>query len=249
MLRVYAQAAIAAAAMPVVGFITGKVVGEAASKAPLLAGAGVVVYAVALAASYAHLRHYYARFDGEGVRASPFIALAVEVATFYLSFASVVLGSAWALWGSLIGAGVVFWGNLTSMSLGLAERKRGVDARVNGEETVRVRAKEAVNGVKAGNAGAPAAFPVGEPQEANGVVNAVEPRREGKTERTLPVPLEEEEELSLLEALEVPKGPSALARELGWPKSTVAKRLQRLVSRGLVEARDGVYRRTERASA
>ncbi|BDG18836.1 hypothetical protein TthSNM11_10390 [Thermus thermophilus] len=270
MFRVYAQAAIAAAAMPVVGFITGKVVGEAMAKFPLLAVVGVVVYAVALAASYAHLRHYYARFDGEGVRASPFIALAVEVATFYLSFASVVLGSAWALWGSLIGAGVVFWGNLTSMSLGLAERKRGVDARVNREapeepvlaetgalqkggeavdrEVVRVRAKEAVNGVKAGNAGAPAAFPVGEPQEANGAVNAVEPRREGKTERTLPVPLEEEE-LSLLEALEVPKGPSALARELGWPKSTVAKRLQRLVSRGLVEARDGVYRRTERASA
>ena len=263
MLRVYAQAAIAAAAMPVVGFITGKVVGEAASKAPLLAGAGVVVYAVALAASYAHLRHYYARFDGEGVRASPFIAFAVEVATFYLSFASVVLESRWALWGSLIGAGVVFWGNLTSMSLGLAERKRGVDARVNreapeetgvpwerdeavdGEETVRVRAKEAVNGEEAGNARAPAAFPVGESPEVNG---AVGPRREGKTENTLPVPLEEEE-LSLLEALEVPKGPSALARELGWPKSTVAKRLQRLVSRGLVEARDGVYRRTERASA
>ncbi|WP_243094791.1 helix-turn-helix transcriptional regulator [Thermus thalpophilus] len=222
MLRVYAQAAIAAAAMPVVGFITGKVVGEAMAKFPLLAVVGVVVYAVALAASYAHLRHYYARFDGEGVRASPFIAFAVEVATFYLSFASVVLGSAWALWGSLIGAGVVFWGNLTSMSLGLAERKRSVDAR------------------------APAAFPVGEPQEVNGAVNAVEPRREER-EEALPVPLEKEE-LSLLGALEVPKGPSALARELGWPKSTVAKRLQRLVSRGLVEARDGVYRRTERAS-
>ena len=263
MLRVYAQAAIAAAAMPVVGFITGKVVGEAMAKFPLLAVVGVVVYAVALAASYAHLRHYYARFDGEGVRASPFIAFAVEVATFYLSFASVVLESRWALWGSLIGAGVVFWGNLTSMSLGLAERKRGVDARVNreapeetgvpwerdeavdGEETVRVRAKKAVNGEEAGNARAPAAFPVGESPEVNG---AVGPRREGKTENTLPVPLEEEE-LSLLEALEVPKGPSALARELGWPKSTVAKRLQRLVSRGLVEARDGVYRRTERASA
>jgi len=221
-LRVYAQAAIGAAAMPVVGFITGKVVGEAMAKFPLLAVVGVVVYAVALAASYAHLRHYYARFDGEGVRASPFIAFAVEVATFYLSFASVVLGSAWALWGSLIGAGVVFWGNLTSMSLGLAERKRGVDAR------------------------APAAFPV-EPQEVNGAVNTVEPRREER-EEALPVPLEKEE-LSLLGALEVPKGPSALARELGWPKSTVAKRLQRLVSRGLVEARDGVYRRTERASA
>lgn len=263
MLRVYAQAAIAAAAMPVVGFITGKVVGEAASKAPLLAGVGVVVYAVALAASYAHLRHYYARFDGEGVRASPFIAFAVEVATFYLSFASVVLGSAWALWGSLIGAGVVFWGNLTSMSLGLMER--GVDARVNreaqeetgvpwerdegvnGVEAIRVRAKRVVNGVEAGNAGAPAAFPVGEPQEVNGAVNAVELRREER-EEALPVPLEKEE-LSLLGALEVPKGPSALARELGWPKSTVAKRLQRLVSRGLVEARDGVYRRTERASA
>lgn len=249
MFRVYAQAAIAAAAMPVVGFITGKVVGEAASKAPLLAGAGVVVYAVALAASYAHLRHYYARFDGEGVRASPFIAFAVEVATFYLSFASVVLESRWALWGSLIGAGVVFWGNLTSMSLGLAERKRGVDARVNREaqeETgVPWGRDEAVDGVEAGNARAPAAFPVGESPEVNG---AVGPRREGKTENTLPVPLEEEE-LSLLEALEVPKGPSALARELGWPKSTVAKRLQRLVSRGLVEARGGVYRRTERASA
>lgn len=222
MLTVYAQAAIAAAAMPVVGFITGKVVGEAMAKFPLLAVVGVVVYAVALAASYAHLRHYYARFDGEGVRASPFIAFAVEVATFYLSFASVVLESRWALWGSLIGAGVVFWGNLTSMSLGLAERKRGVDTR------------------------APAAFPV-EPQEVNGAVNAVEPRREER-EEALPVPLEKEE-LSLLGALEVPKGPSALARELGWPKSTVAKRLQRLVSRGLVEARDGVYRRTERASA
>lgn len=268
MLRVYAQAAIAAAAMPVAGFITGKVVGEAMAKFPLLAGVGVAVYAVALAASYAHLRHYYARFDGEGVRASPFIAFAVEVATFYLSFASVVLESRWALWGSLIGAGVVFWGNLTSMSLGLAERKRGVDARVNREapeepvlaetgalqkggeavdreEVVRVRAKKAVNGEEAGNARVPAAFPVGESPEVNG---AVGPRREGKTENTLPVPLEEEE-LSLLEALEVPKGPSALARELGWPKSTVAKRLQRLVSRGLVEARDGVYRRTERASA
>ncbi len=61
--------------------------------------------------------------------------------------------------------------------------------------------------------------------------------------------LVDQEELSLLEALEVPKGPSALARELGWPKSTVAKRLRRLVSRGLVEGRDGVYRRAERASA
>ncbi len=105
MLRVYAQAAIAAAAMPVVGFITGKVVGEAADRAPLLAGVGVVVYAIALAASYAHLRHYYARFDAEGVRASPFIAFAVEVATFYLSFASVVLGSAWASGGASWGRG------------------------------------------------------------------------------------------------------------------------------------------------
>jgi uncharacterized membrane protein len=72
-------------------------------------------------------------------------------------------------------------------------------------------------------------------------------RREER-EEALPVPLEKEE-LSLLGALEVPKGPSALARELGWPKSTVAKRLRRLVSRGLVEGRDGVYRRAERASA
>lgn len=134
---IIAQAAIAASAMPVVGFITGKVVGEAMEKLPLLGAAGVAVYAVALAASYAHLRHYYARFDADGVRASPFIAFAVEVATFYLSFASVVLGSAWALWGSLIGAGVVFWGNLTSMAMGLSQR-----ASENTEEAIRTERAE-----------------------------------------------------------------------------------------------------------
>ncbi len=243
-MRVWAQAAIAAAAMPVVGFITGKVVGEASDRVPVLAWMGVVVYATALAASYAHLRHYYARFDAEGVRAAPFIAFAVEAATFYLSFASVVLGSAWALWGSLVGAGVVFWGNLTSMGLGLKERvaaeaegrrAEALDPRLSAERAFRGRSVPSPSlGNGDGTDGVPTPFPV---------------EREGGTAWVRETPpmngVDEERELArLLEALSSPKGPSALARELSWPKSTVARRLKRLVDLGLVQSDGGVYRRT-----
>lgn len=266
MFQVYAQAAIAAAAMPVVGFITGKVVGEASDKAPILAWAGVLVYATALAASYAHLRHYYARFDAEGVRAAPFIAFAVEAATFYLSFASVVLGSTWALWGSLVGAGVVFWGNLTSMGLGLkgrlgAERReRAVSLEADLSRTSREGVFPPWNGTDAVRTPRDGTDPVRAPWNGNGTDAVPTPppgEREAGTSWVREAPpvngeagAEEEGELSrLLEALSSPKGPSALARELSWPKSTVARRLKRLVEMGLVQSDGGVYRRAEGASA
>lgn len=215
----YLQAAIAASAMPVVGFITGKVVGEASDRVPFLAWVGVGVYAIALAASYAHLRHYYARFDSPGVKASPFIAFAVEVATFYLSFASVVLGSGWALWGSLVGAAVVFWGNFTSMSLGLSQ-------------VPEVRRT------------APDQLGVGGPKADRLDWSSVDREvvKDGGQ-------VDQEVDQVLLEALASPKGPSALARELALPKSTVIRRLKRLVDLGLVEANGGVYRKRERATA
>jgi DNA-binding transcriptional ArsR family regulator len=230
--RLIAQAGIAAAAMPVVGFITGKVVGEASKAEPLLAGMGVVVYAIALAASYAHLRHYYSRFDAPGVRASPFIAFAVELATFYLSFASVVLESRWALFGSLIGAGVVFWGNLTSMALGLAYRA-GAEAKeeveVHAPKVAPAPREEALpHRVLNGESG-----PAGE---------AVEAEVEG-------LELDERDQ-RLFQALRAgPKGPSVLARELGVSPSTVLYRLKRLEGLGLVEKADGVYRLKETPSA
>ncbi|WP_155982942.1 helix-turn-helix domain-containing protein [Thermus aquaticus] len=217
--------------MPVVGFITGKVVGEASKAEPLLAGMGVVVYAIALAASYAHLRHYYSRFDAPGVRASPFIAFAVELATFYLSFASVVLESRWALVGSLIGAGVVFWGNLTSMALGLAHRA-GAEAKevaeVHAPKVAPAPREEALpHRVLNGESG-----PAG---EAVGEVGGLE--------------LDDRDQ-RLFQALRTgPKGPSVLARELGVSPSTVLYRLKRLEGLGLVEKADGVYRLKETPSA
>jgi DNA-binding transcriptional ArsR family regulator len=219
--------------MPVVGFITGKVVGEASKAEPLLAGMGVVVYAIALAASYAHLRHYYSRFDAPGVRASPFIAFAVELATFYLSFASVVLESRWALFGSLIGAGVVFWGNLTSMALGLAYRA-GAEAKeeveVHAPKVAPAPREEALpHRVLNGESG-----PAGEAVEAEvGGLEALDERDQ-----------------RLFQALRAgPKGPSVLARELGVSPSTVLYRLKRLEGLGLVEKADGVYRLKETPSA
>ncbi|GEM82198.1 winged helix-turn-helix domain-containing protein [Meiothermus hypogaeus] len=123
-----ALSVIAALALPVVGLITGRVVGDFFLRGDLIgatgAAFGVLVYALALASSYSHLRHYYKGYEAQGVRASWALALAVEVATFYMSFAYVVIHSAWAFWGSLIGAFVVFWGNLSSMYEARVERAR-----------------------------------------------------------------------------------------------------------------------------
>jgi len=135
---------IAALALPVVGLVTGRVVGDFFLRGDLIgavgAGFGVLVYALALASSYSHLRHYYQGYEAQGVRASWALALAVEVATFYMSFAYVVIHSPWAFWGSLIGAFVVFWGNFSSMY----EARTG---RLSGETTAQpVRAEAALHG-------------------------------------------------------------------------------------------------------
>lgn len=124
---------IAALALPVVGLITGRVVGDFFLRGDLTgavgAAFGVLVYALALASSYSHLRHYYRGYEAQGVRASWALALAVEVATFYMSFSYVVIHSAWAFWGSLIGAFVVFWGNFSSMYEARIERAGDTDLR------------------------------------------------------------------------------------------------------------------------
>lgn len=131
---------IAALALPVVGLITGRVVGDFFLRGDLTgavgAAFGVLVYALALASSYSHLRHYYRGYEAQGVRASWALALAVEVATFYMSFSHVVIHSAWAFWGSLIGAFVVFWGNLSSMYEARLERARAVQAAPDGRALV-----------------------------------------------------------------------------------------------------------------
>lgn len=122
---------IAALALPVVGLVTGRVVGDFFLRGDLIgavgAGFGVLVYALALASSYSHLRHYYQGYEAQGVRASWALALAVEVATFYMSFAYVVIHSPWAFWGSLLGAFVVFWGNFSSMYEARIERAGDTD--------------------------------------------------------------------------------------------------------------------------
>lgn len=135
-----ALSVIAALALPVVGLITGRVVGDFFLRGDLIgatgAAFGVLVYALALASSYSHLRHYYKGYEAQGVRASWALALAVEVATFYMSFSYVVIHSAWAFWGSLIGAFVVFWGNLSSMYEARLERARAVQAAPDGRALV-----------------------------------------------------------------------------------------------------------------
>jgi len=133
-----ALSVIAALALPVVGLITGRVVGDFFLRGDLIgatgAAFGVLVYALALASSYSHLRHYYKGYEAQGVRASWALALAVEVATFYMSFAYVVIHSPWAFWGSLIGAFVVFWGNFSSMYEARVERARVAGLREENED-------------------------------------------------------------------------------------------------------------------
>lgn len=113
------QALAAALALPVVGMLTGRVVGDYFVRGELLGLIGLVLgvlaYLIALASSYDHLRYFYQSFEPPGVRNSWALALAIEVATFYMSFSYVILGSTWALWGSILGAFIVFWGNFNSM--------------------------------------------------------------------------------------------------------------------------------------
>lgn len=80
--KAVALSVIAALALPVVGLITGRVVGDFFLRGDVIgmvgASFGVLVYALALASSYSHLRHYYRGYEAQGVRASRALALAVE---------------------------------------------------------------------------------------------------------------------------------------------------------------------------
>lgn len=122
---------VAALALPVVGLATGRVVGDLYKHGregdPMgIAGAliGLMVYLIALASSYSHLRNYYSQFESRAVKASWAMALAIEMSTFYMSAAYVLYGSPWAFWGSLLGAFVVFWGNFDSMLRGKLDNDR-----------------------------------------------------------------------------------------------------------------------------
>ena len=114
------RAGMAALALPVTGFVIGKVVGDySIYPHRLLAWVGAIigvgVYIFTLIASYRHLRDFFHWYEPEGLNASGTLAVAAEAATFYMSVSSVIMKSEWAFWGSIIGAFVVFWGNWQSM--------------------------------------------------------------------------------------------------------------------------------------
>ena len=258
---------IAALALPVVGLVTGRVVGDFFLRGDLIgavgAGFGVLVYALALASSYSHLRHYYQGYEAQGVRASWALALAVEVATFYMSFAYVVIHSPWAFWGSLIGAFVVFWGNFSSMY----EARTG---RLSGETTAQpVRAEAALHG----------AFPeqtlafvsaeavetrISQVRQEVRAVRKMDDTPSGRManatvhrtrDEPLPLPTQEGHEATsgqdfplsaadqevLRLAAAGPVGPSSVSRALGIAKSSASDRLRRLERLGLLVKRGSSY--------
>ena len=262
---------IAALALPVVGLVTGRVVGDFFLRGDLIgavgAGFGVLVYALALASSYSHLRHYYRGYEAQGVRASWALALAVEVATFYMSFSYVVINSAWAFWGSLLGAFVVFWGNFSSM----CEARTG---RLSGETTAQpVRAEAALHG----------AFPeqtlafvsaeavetrISQVRQEVRAVRKMDDTPSGRManatvhrtrDEPLPLPTQEGHEATsgqdfplsaadqevLRLAAAGPVGPSSVSRALGIAKSSASDRLRRLERLGLLVKRGSSYLATK----
>lgn len=228
---------------------------------------GVLVYALALASSYSHLRHYYKGYEAQGVRASWALALAVEVATFYMSFAYVVIHSGWAFWGSLIGAFVVFWGNLSSMYEARVERLQeppavrsahaesplsveedGPGGRVfRGQSAIAHQEVEALYEERVSEVRQAVRAmrltqdiqrePAREPEPTLPVTMDAEPLR--PTETTI---LSETDREVLRLAAAGPVGPSAIARALGIAKSSAGDRLRRLERMGLLVKGDSGYR-------
>lgn len=134
------KAAIAALALPVSGFVIGKVVGDYFVHANFWmarigGGTGLLVYVFTLLASYKHLRNFFHTFEPENVKASHTLAIAVEVATFYMSVSAVIMNSIWAFWGGIIGAFVVFWGNFQSMSKVARQHARKAASRRQAPKT------------------------------------------------------------------------------------------------------------------
>ena len=262
---------IAALALPVVGLVTGRVVGDFFLRGDLIgavgAGFGVLVYALALASSYSHLRHYYQGYEAQGVRASWALALAVEVATFYMSFAYVVIHSPWAFWGSLLGAFVVFWGNFSSMyeartgRLETTAQPACAEAALHGafpEQTLAFVSAEAVEtrisqvrqevrAVSKQSPGGPVHRTGDEPLPRQTVYEEhpeVRPvtlptQHEAPSGQDFPLSAADQEVLRLAAA--GPVGPSSVSRALGIAKSSASDRLRRLERLGLLVKRGSSY--------
>ena len=244
-----ALSVIAALALPVVGLITGRVVGDFFLRGDLIgaigAGFGVLVYALALASSYSHLRHYYKGYEAQGVRASWALALAVEVATFYMSFGYVVIHSAWAFWGSLIGAFVVFWGNLSSMYEARVERLQAPPSTPFGESTP-PRSEEAGPFQEMEALYEERVSEVRQAVRAMRVAQDIRREQAGEPAPTIEAdttPLSETDREVLRLAATEPVGPSAIARALGIAKSSAGDRLKRLERMGLLVKQGSSYRR------
>ncbi len=231
---------------------------------------GVLVYALALASSYSHLRHYYRGFEPPGVGASRALALAVEVATFYMSFAYVIIQSPWAFWGSLIGAFVVFWGNFSSMYRGHIEARRSDSLAVT--ETSPLASARTSSGKQADpdsrvivqehrhvDAEATARSPhhISRLEEIQAVVEQTQIKQVRQSMRAIRTDVPElqpetteliaENSLSDMDrkildlAASIPIGPSVVGRELGIAKSTAGERLKRLERMGLLVKDKGGY--------
>jgi hypothetical protein len=250
---------IAALALPVVGLITGRVVGDFFLRGDLIgalgAGFGVLVYALALASSYSHLRHYYRGYEAQGVRASWALALAVEVATFYMSFSYVVIRSPWAFWGSLIGAFVVFWGNLSSMYEARVERTGHVrepggaatqPARVAAVDTApdAFQAFVSTEAVETRISQVRQEVRAAMHREA-AVILPPQDNHEPPPERQDELPLSEVDQELLRLAAAGPVGPSSVSRALGIAKSSAGDRLRRLERMGLLVKEGSSYRLSE----
>jgi hypothetical protein len=267
---------IPALALPVVGLVSGRVVGDFFIRGDLIGwtGAvfGVLVYALALASSYSHLRHYYRGFEPQGVGASRALALAVEVATFYMSFAYVIIQSPWAFWGSLIGAFVVFWGNFSSMYRGHIEARRSdslavtetsplVSARTGSGKQVDPASRLIVQEYRNADAEATAHSPhhIDRLEEIQAVVEQTQIKQVRQSMRAIRTEIPDlrpettehvvENGLSDIDhkildlAASVPVGPSLVGKEFGIAKSSAGDKLKRLERMGLlVKGKDGYLR-------
>ena len=268
---------IAALALPVVGLVTGRVVGDFFLRGDLIgavgAGFGVLVYALALASSYSHLRHYYQGYEAQGVRASWALALAVEVATFYMSFAYVVIHSPWAFWGSLLGAFVVFWGNFSSMYEARTGRLESHD--LSGETAAQPARPLVVEGTRfpeqlqAFVSAEAVETKISQVRQEVRAVRKMDDTPSGRManatvhrmgDEPLPLPTQEGHEAPTREAdsplseadQEVlrlaaagPVGPSSVSRALGIAKSSASGRLRRLERLGLLVKQGSSYLATK----
>jgi uncharacterized membrane protein len=246
---------IAALALPVVGLVTGRVVGDFFLRGDLIgavgAGFGVLVYALALASSYSHLRHYYQGYEAQGVRASWALALAVEVATFYMSFAYVVIQSPWAFWGARTGrlettaqparAEAALHGAFPEQTLAFVSAE-AVETRISQvRQEVRAVSKQSPGGPvhRTGDEPLPRQTVYEEHPEVRPVTLPTQEGHEATSGQDFPLSEADQEVLRLAAA--GPVGPSSVSRALGIAKSSASDRLRRLERMGLLVRQGSSY--------